>query len=1118
MIYKIFAEALLKNPNGTAIVTNKGVRLSYLEVEEKVLKWANFLQKSAIKPNQIIAVFTKNEDLHVFIFLALNRIGATYLPFDLDTPLARIKYGLESLSCTKIIIDEDLLNNLDPTICIPLNSGTLAEIHALSPIPIQNEYPNVSYILSSSGFTGTPKWIPIQGDGLIYWAKVERELLGLNSDDRILCTRSPAYDARISEYVRAFAGCGSLYLMSATERKDMDAILEYCQKYKITCLILIASQLNLENTALFLSELKNYGLKHLMVTGEACSPLLVKGCEQNEINLWNCYGPTEATFGMSILKVNGLLIEENNRTIVPIAPPQFPVKEHEIDGQLYIQSPFLSEGYLGDSQGLNDLDFPIIEIEGQPVRVFKTGDKFSKLPNNLLSFEGRAGDDSHAKVNGVKIFPFMIEQSIKAYSLTAFKVIVVIKKWLGQDKPFAYLELNHEIDKSNFSNYLKTNLKNEEIPIFIALPSLPILPQSQKIDRQSLMQRIDSADDNFFNEKDIFTEKVDEKRAYYYKVLTEIWCDLLNLSSVSIKQDFIFSGGDSFLANKLSQKIKQKLAGNFRYFELLKLKTNTIYELTEYLLKRNLDNSLNNEALINCLFIHGPYNPNLFMLPPILGEGYYTYRHLAAQLGKQLKCNVYGLSDPSIFDENHLPKSLEEATLRYLKKIKEIQPIGPYEILGYSFGATLAEEVAKKLEEQGEKISKLHLLDGFPPLLYQKLDNAGHALLLEQLINFMLDILNNNHYDQSLIPRKYKDLNNYSPLQQIEKSLNHLLSEINMEKPHADDAKRLILLAQRHLTLMHSVAVPETKSGLLPILYLTNKTQPYLVTIETIKSLSRLSTDHSYFYWNYYFKSMRKSAAHIEAKHHEILSENISLEVKQYFRLSHDFMFNVNSAPSHFSPGYVWEGDKIHLFFLSDRCLFYKTLVEKLHLLPESFQINKNSYTHNKHQNDSFYVDLEYHVVKVPKEKRKFLESFLQYIKLREIKYTDVAFKPEFSPGSIPVIVHLNVRWGTNFYYSLDFNISIESLPEIEADVNCFKVKNKNIFHYSYLIDDQEMETLEKAKGWVCKALTSLSPCLDSKSNKPQFVQNENCFFSTKNSKLSENNIVYSVEGIANLL
>lgn len=44
--------------------------------------------------------------------------------------------------------------------------------------------------------------------------------------------------------------------------------------------------------------------------------------------------------------------------------------------------------------------------------------------------------------------------------------------------------------------------------------------------------------------------------------------------------------------------------------------------------------------------------------------------------------------------------------------MKSIQSSGPYYILGYSFGAAIAFEIARLLEVGGDKVAHMVLLDG----------------------------------------------------------------------------------------------------------------------------------------------------------------------------------------------------------------------------------------------------------------------------------------------------------------------------------------------------------------------------------------------------------------------
>lgn len=59
-------------------------------------------------------------------------------------------------------------------------------------------------------------------------------------------------------------------------------------------------------------------------------------------------------------------------------------------------------------------------------------------------------------------------------------------------------------------------------------------------------------------------------------------------------------------------------------------------------------------------------------------------------------------------------RSIEEMAAIYLQKLREVQPKGPYHVVGYSFGATVAFEIAVQLEAAGAQVGSLTLLDGAP--------------------------------------------------------------------------------------------------------------------------------------------------------------------------------------------------------------------------------------------------------------------------------------------------------------------------------------------------------------------------------------------------------------------
>ncbi|MEU9246399.1 amino acid adenylation domain-containing protein [Streptomyces sp. NPDC048385] len=90
----------------------------------------------------------------------------------------------------------------------------------------------------------------------------------------------------------------------------------------------------------------------------------------------------------------------------------------------------------------------------------------------------------------------------------------------------------------------------------------------------------------------------------------------------------------------------------------------------------------------------------------------WSYAALLRHLPEDLP--VYGLQTPGFTDRRAMPSSVDELVADYVARIRTVQPEGPYQLLGWSFGAVLAQAIATELEAQGEQVALLALLDGFP--------------------------------------------------------------------------------------------------------------------------------------------------------------------------------------------------------------------------------------------------------------------------------------------------------------------------------------------------------------------------------------------------------------------
>ncbi len=93
--------------------------------------------------------------------------------------------------------------------------------------------------------------------------------------------------------------------------------------------------------------------------------------------------------------------------------------------------------------------------------------------------------------------------------------------------------------------------------------------------------------------------------------------------------------------------------------------------------------------------------PPLFCMPAADGLTL-VYHELADRLGPNQP--VYGLNSPGAIGEE-VPDSFEEMATRFVADIREIRPHGPYCLIGYCSGGSVAFEVAQQLVAAGEQVA-----------------------------------------------------------------------------------------------------------------------------------------------------------------------------------------------------------------------------------------------------------------------------------------------------------------------------------------------------------------------------------------------------------------------------
>ncbi|MER5385555.1 SDR family NAD(P)-dependent oxidoreductase [Streptomyces sp. NPDC002688] len=211
------------------------------------------------------------------------------------------------------------------------------------------------------------------------------------------------------------------------------------------------------------------------------------------------------------------------------------------------------------------------------------------------------------------------------------------------------------------------------------------------------------------------------------RLVTSVWAQTIGARPQGVHDDFIAACGDTHAARAFADAILERLGEtDVTLSEEQVVKSRTVAALAE-LIRPAVNGT--GESVVRTLNEGQPgtfrsHSP-LFTFHPAGGPTS-VYRPLV-QLLRDGRA-VYGL------DRLDAVATLEDKAAHYLRIITELQPEGPYHLLGWSFGGCLAYETARQLRDQGRSVGFLGLIDTILPAALPGLDSQD--MLLERFGRF----------------------------------------------------------------------------------------------------------------------------------------------------------------------------------------------------------------------------------------------------------------------------------------------------------------------------------------------------------------------------------------------
>lgn len=487
------------------------VSVTYRELGARVARLAGELAEAGVRRGDRVGVRVPSGTIDLYVtILAVLTAGAAYVPVDADDPDERAELVFSEADVRAVVTDK-------VTVFGEPASGARGGRPAID---------DDAWIIFTSGSTGKPKGVAVTHRNAAAFVDAEAGLFladrPLGPGDRVLAGLSVAFDASCEEMWLAWRhGACLVAAPRSLVRTGMD-LGPWLVAHGITVVSTVPTL-----AALWPAETLDE-VRLLIFGGEACPPELAARLAVPGRQVWNTYGPTEATVVASAALMTG---EGPVRIGLPLDGWDLAVVDERGEpvpmggtGELIIGGVGLAR-YLDPVKDAEKYA-PLPSLGWE--RAYRSGDLVRAEPEGLV-FAGRA--DEQVKLGGRRIELGEVDAALQALPGVAGAAAAVRGQLL-----VGYLVVADGFDPAEARDLLQDRLPAALVPRLAIVDDLPTRT-SGKIDRDALPWPL-------------------PRRQAQRGWAAEQWAAVLGVAPEGPESDFFTEGGGSLAAARLVSALR----------------------------------------------------------------------------------------------------------------------------------------------------------------------------------------------------------------------------------------------------------------------------------------------------------------------------------------------------------------------------------------------------------------------------------------------------------------------------------------------------------------------------------------------------------------------------------